>query len=75
MWLNELEQYGRRECLELRGIPVTDHENTTELVCQVANLVGVEISESDVSTSHRIQPKTNTSKFPPSTDHCEVRML
>ena len=53
-------------CLEVRGIPGTEEEDTTELVCQVSNLVGVGITESDVSTSHRIQPKTNTSKFPPS---------
>ena len=45
---------------------MTADKDTTELVCQVASLVGVKISAVDVSTSHRLQPKTNTSKFPPS---------
>ena len=67
MWLNELEQYGGRECLKFRGmIPVTADEDTTKLVCQVASLVGAKVLAADVSTSHQIQPKMNTSKFPPS---------
>ena len=27
--LDDLEQYGRRECLEIKGIPVTAHEDTS----------------------------------------------
>ena len=64
-WLNDLEQYGRRECLEIRGIPPSPQENTTDLICKVANLAGVEISPADISTSHRIKPKADTTKFPP----------
>lgn len=65
-WLNDLEQYGRRECLEFRGIPHTSTEDTCDLVVNVASLIGVDITRSDISTSHRIGSKTNTSKFPPS---------
>lgn len=64
-WLNDLEQYGRRDCLEFRGIPVSVKEDTSDLICKVASLAGVEITAAEISTSHRIKPKTNLSKFPP----------
>ena len=60
-----LEQYGCRDCLEFRGIPVSVKEDTSDLICKVASLVGVEITAADISTSHRIKPKTDLSKFPP----------
>lgn len=60
-----LEQYGCRDCLEFRGIPVSVKEDTSDLICKVASLVGKEITAADISTSHRIKPKTDLSKFPP----------
>ena len=64
-WLNDLEQYVQRECLEFRGIPSTASEDTCDLVVKVANLAGVDITRDDISTSHRIRPKADQSKFPP----------
>ena len=52
--LDALEQYGRRENLELHGIPIRENENTNQIVRKVANLLDVEIKESDISTSHRL---------------------
>ena len=34
--LDEQEQYMRRECVEIKGIPVSRNENTNEVVKQVA---------------------------------------
>lgn len=51
---NDLEQYGRRECLEIQGIPQTRHEDTNDIVMKVGNLIGVEVDESDISVSHRL---------------------
>ena len=51
--------------MEFRGIPVSVKEDTSDLICKVASLVGVEITAVDISTSHRINPKTDLSKFPP----------
>ena len=62
MWLNDLEQYGRRDCLEFRSIPVSAKEDTSDLICKVESLAGVEITAADISTSHRIKPKTDLSK-------------
>ena len=60
--LDEQEQYMRRECVEIKGIPVSRDENTNEVVKQVAGLLNVELGEDDISISHRLPP------IPPWTD-------
>ena len=52
--INEMEQYSRRECLEIKGIPVTKDENTDELVTKVGELMGLSIKEEIISVSHRL---------------------
>ena len=55
---NDLEQYGRREAVEIRGIPMPNSkdvvENTNEIVQNIGNLMGVYVSEHDLSVSHRM---------------------
>ena len=63
--VNELEQYGRRDCLEVRGIPVQEGENTDDLVCSVASLVNVNINAEDISVSHRLSSNRTTSSNQP----------
>ncbi|KAL9952153.1 hypothetical protein ACROYT_G039366 [Oculina patagonica] len=66
--LDEQEQYMRRECVEIKGIPTSRDENTNEVVKQVAGLLDIELGEDDISISHRLPP------IPPWTDedgtHC-----
>ena len=56
--LNDLEQYTRRDCLEIRGIPLsstpTDLDQTDGVVLQIAEKIGVPMQKSDISISHRI---------------------
>ena len=55
---NDLEQYVRRECVEIRGIPLpSSHskEDTNEIVLKVAKLMGVDIEDRDISISHRLR--------------------
>ena len=52
--VDEQEQYTRRECLELRGVPETARENTDEIVLSVASLLNIGISQQDISVSHRL---------------------
>ena len=52
--IDNQEQYSRRECLEIRGTPVTPNENTSEIVQKIGKLINVEISKADISISHRI---------------------
>ena len=55
---NDMEQYSRRECLEIQGIPVTKPENTSEIVMKVGELIGMELKE-DISVSHRLPRDKN----------------
>jgi len=52
---NDLEQYVRRVCVEIRGIPLpSSHskQDTNEIVLKVANLMDVDIEDLDISISH-----------------------
>ncbi|CAB4018364.1 Hypothetical predicted protein [Paramuricea clavata] len=51
---DEIEQYGRRECVEIRGIPLVPDENTNEIVIKLASKLGIDITETDISISHRL---------------------
>ena len=52
--LNDLQQYGRRECIELVGIPKMENENTEEVAIKVFNEIGVKINQSDITACHRV---------------------
>ena len=48
--LNELEQYSRRECVEIRGIPVSGiKEDAEAIVQQVAGCMEVDFRRDDIS--------------------------
>lgn len=51
--LNNLEQYGRRNMVDIRGIPRSISENTDKIVLNVANLMQANISTNDIEVSHR----------------------
>ena len=52
--VDALEQYGRRQNLEIVGIPYTEGENTNHIVTELAKLVEVELKPEDISTLHRL---------------------
>ena len=60
MSLDEQEQYQGRDCVEIKGTPTTEDENTSDLVVQVADLLDVELEESDISISHRLPATDKT---------------
>ena len=54
---NDLEQYGRRECIEISGIPAPgpgQSENVNAVVCNVGKLIGVDVKREDISVCHRL---------------------
>ena len=54
---NELKQYSRRECVEIRGIPLpslTEREMTNDIVKTVTEKMVPQIVDEDVSVSHRL---------------------
>ena len=52
--INELEQYSRRDCLEIRGVPLPDLESTDAAVVKMTECIDVELEENNISTSHRL---------------------
>ena len=56
--LNDLEQSTRRDCLEIRGIPLpstsTDVDQTDDVVLKIGEKIGVPMQKSDILISHRI---------------------
>ena len=71
---NDMEQYSRRECLEIRGIPQPQDpksENTNDVVFRVGKLMRVNLSQEDISVSHRL-PTSTKYKGKRSFDHSKV---
>ena len=58
--LNNSEQYSRRDCLEIKCIPIQRNEVTNEVVKSVGNSIGVKVKDEDISISHRLAAKQNS---------------
>ena len=52
--LDDVEQYSRRDNIVFRGVPEKDGESTTAVVREISAKAGVPLSETDISTSHRV---------------------
>ena len=58
--LDELEQYSRKNSVEIHGIPEDIGISTDEAVCKVAAAVGVQIAQGNIEISHRLYRKKGT---------------
>ena len=61
--INELEQYSRRDCCEISGIPELPSENTTKLVTKIGSLMGLKIDKTHISVSHRLPKQSYSSRL------------
>jgi DNA gyrase/topoisomerase IV subunit A len=52
--MRTLEQYTRRNNLEISGIPVTASEDVVAIVQDVGSALGIAVEDSEVSAAHRI---------------------
>ena len=52
--IDENEQYDRRQNLEIAGIPSKTGKNISKIVQEVAKLMNINLSEDQISTSHRL---------------------
>ena len=52
--IDDMQQYLRRDCLEITGIPTVPDENTTGLVIELASAIGVNLDDKDISIAHRL---------------------
>ena len=52
--MDDLEQYTRKSSLEFRGVPEEINLSTDEIVCRIAETIGIEIKSDDIEISHRL---------------------
>ena len=60
--INDMEQYSRRECCEITGIPETPDEDTNDLVIKVGARLHIEVDEDDISVLHRLPTPSYASR-------------
>ena len=58
--VDEIQQYSRRDCVEIDGIPILPEDDPKQLVQEVASLIGVNVSEEHVSVVHRLPDSKNS---------------
>lgn len=58
--IDDMEQYSRRNCLELQGIPEEDGESVLNIVKDVGRALEMDITDSMVDTCHRLGQKKNS---------------
>ena len=52
--LESAEQYSRRNCLKISGVPENIDKSTDEYVCELARAIDVDIRVEDIDRSHRL---------------------
>lgn len=54
--LDDIQQYLRRDCIEITGIPMPPKDDPTLIAAQVGEMLGIQVSEHHISTAHRLSP-------------------
>lgn len=57
--LDETQQYLRRDCLEINGVPISSYENPNQLVKEVGLLAGGEIDDRHIAAAHKLPDSKN----------------
>ena len=57
--LESLEQYTRKNSLEIHGVPKEAYSSTEEAVLAIANALEVDISSNDIEISHHLKRRNN----------------
>ncbi|XP_074608241.1 uncharacterized protein LOC141860902 [Acropora palmata] len=57
--LDETQQYLRRDCLAINGVPISSYENPNQLVKEVGLLAGVEIDDRHIASAHKLPDSKN----------------
>lgn len=54
---DDLEQYSRRNCLSISGVPQHDDESTDNIVLEIAKKINANINLTDIDRTHRVGTK------------------
>ena len=57
--MDELEQYSRKNTIEIHGIPEDAYESTEYAVMKVAEALAIPLNESEIEISHKLKRKGN----------------
>ena len=72
---DDQEQYIRRDCSEIRWIPMSAKDDTNQIIKNVGSLVDVSIEDNDISISHRMKSENAVPhiivKFTPRSFMCQ----
>ena len=52
--INELEQYSRKNCINIAGVKEKDRESVRALTKDIGRAVGVNLADNDIDTAHRL---------------------
>ena len=52
--IDSIQQYSRRDCLEISGIPILPLDSPANLTQEMGQLIGVTIDKRDISITHRL---------------------
>lgn len=63
--MNELQQYTRRNDIEIKGVPEVAGENVLQLVTKTRMVMGVEMNTTDIDNCHRVGKKRNVNESRP----------
>ncbi|CAB3992539.1 Hypothetical predicted protein [Paramuricea clavata] len=53
---DDIQQYIRRDCVEITGVPMLPDDKPKEIVKEIGQLMGIEIADHQISTAHRLPP-------------------
>lgn len=59
--LDDLEQYTRKNSLEIQGIPDQCYSTTEEVVLKLASVLNVNVNPTDIEISHKLKRRGNNS--------------
>ena len=60
MEVNDLEQYGRRDCIEISGVPQQPDEDIEKIAITIGKVLGIDVNRKDIQGCYRISPKPNS---------------
>ena len=60
--VDDLEQYGRRMCIRISGVPEMQDENVNDLVMKVRDEIHANVTRHDIDRAHRVGRKDDSGK-------------
>ena len=68
--IDEIEQYSRKYCINIKGVPETQREDPIEIVMNIADGIGVSLQATDIDVAHRIGRLDRSARGPRTRDLC-----